>query len=446
MTERMLPTNEEAEKAVIGGVILNSNALQHDLPASDFYTTQHQAIWTHILKLDEQELPIEGMAIIEAAKANGGLDRIGGASYLVSLGNEVPSMENVEYYAKVVRDNAKRRRIIFASRTMALKAYDFGDPVEIISDFDTEMLKDVQISNAIKVGDKVMSRFDYYGKLMSGEIVPLLDFGLTDLASKCPIGKDDFIIIGASPGTGKTALALSMALGAALNGHPILFHSMEMPEAQVMDRLVSLVSGVPFERMRTGNFSESDSPKLTRAAGIISELPLFIDDRQGLSAAEIKASVASHKRKNGIEAVFIDYLQIMEEKGKFNGQHEKISFSTKALKNMAKKLFVTIIALAQTKQTVDLRDPPIPHEGDIEGSNEPRKACETMLLIYRQEMHLEKLQGLEDKAKGKKGKYIREDLIGAALVIIGKSRHSAPGGVRLYFAGKTMRFSNFSFD
>ena len=427
MIERVPPNSAEAERAVIGAALLNNEALQLQLAPAHFYRTGHQAIWAGVLSLEADGTPVDLVTLSGRIREIGEMDRVGGMVYLSSLTNEVPTVSNARHWADKIIELHRRRETILAAQDLLVESYAAqSDLNESLGAFDARLAQLSTTGRTERLRELLGPRFNYYEQLYQGNIPPGIPTGYRDLDDRAPIKAPDLVVVAGRTGMGKTGLALGMAKGAAKAGHEVLYFSLEMSRDQLADRLISSESKVDGQKFRRGNFVDADWPKLTEGAGRLSDLPITIDDRGGLTVSEIKATSADHKRKHGLSMIIIDHVLLMGVSGEKNNQAIRQLYQE--LKTLAKNLDVPVIALAQLNRSVETREPPIPTKSDLREGGEDE--ADTIFLIYRQDYYEDRLRQIEEASNGRK-KLIRPELEHVGRIIMEKNRHGPPAYIDL---------------
>lgn len=373
--QKLPPQNIEAEQSVLGGILLDNEAIFKAielLHEDDFYKPSHQKIYGALLKLSAKGEPADLVTLTQQLKEMGQLDRVGGSSYLATLINTVPTAANVRYYAKIVHEKAILRKLIRVSAEIVSRGYEESANLEEFLDFAEKAIFDVSnerfresftpVRDIVKTSFKVIEHLYERKETITG-----IPSGFTDL-DRITSGfqKSDLIIIAARPSMGKTSLVLNIAEHAALKAKvPTAFFSLEMSKEQLIMRMLTSMSRVDSAKLRIGRLSDSDWPKLTRAAGQLSDIPLFIDDSPSLSVLEIRAKCRRLKAEHKLGLIIIDYLQLMRGGYRSESREKEISEISRGLKALAKELYLPVIALSQLNRAVENRNDKRPIMADI---------------------------------------------------------------------------------
>jgi replicative DNA helicase len=378
--EKLLPQNIEAECGVLGSIIIDPEAIvqvSDFLHPDDFYRDAHHTIYEVILQLYEEHEPADFITICDELERRNKLEEVGGASYITSLINQVPTSGNVEFYGRIVERTAILRRLIHAAGQIAAIAYEEGD-ADIALDKAEQLI--FQISQRHARSDFSHMRdilAEYMNKLdqlheRHGSIVGV-PTGFTDLDRLTGgLQKSDLIVLAARPGIGKTSLAMSMAHNAALKYHnSVAFFSLEMSKDQLAQRLLSMDSGIDQQRLRTGRIEEEEWERIVYAMDTLSEANIWIDDTASITPLEMRSKSRRIHAQHGIDLIIVDYLQLMQATigGKRNENRvQEISEISRSLKGLARELNIPVLALAQLSRAVESRQSKVPQLSDLRES------------------------------------------------------------------------------
>ncbi|MHB8598007.1 MAG: replicative DNA helicase [Ktedonobacteraceae bacterium] len=378
--EKLLPQNIEAERGVLGSIIIDPEAIVQVadfLTAEDFYRDAHRTIYAVIVQLYEQREAADFITICDELERRNKLEDVGGASYITSLINQVPTSGNVEYYGRIVERTAILRRLIHAAGEIAAIAYDEVDAdlalekaEQLIFSIgqrhahtDFSLLRDLLDEFRIKL-DQLHER--------RGAIVGV-PTGFTDLDRLTGgLQKSDLIILAARPAMGKTSMALSLAHNSAIkHQRSVAVFSLEMSKEQLVQRLLSMDAGVDQQRLRTGWIEDDDWERISFSMGTLSEANIWIDDTAGISTVEMRSKARRLKAEHGIDMIIVDYLQLMQSSvgGKRNENRvQEISEISRNLKGLARELDMPVLALAQLSRAVESRQSKVPQLSDLRES------------------------------------------------------------------------------
>ncbi len=432
------PQNIEAEQSVLGGVLIEPDALSRVLEimrGPDFYREAHQKIFTAMVDMYQKGTPVDLITLSEHLLSRNQMEAVGGAAYLASLADAIPSAVNIEVYARIVRDKATLRRLISLSAEIASKSYRFSGDVEDILDQAEKSIFEISedkitphvypLSEVIKDSFRTIEELYDRKERVSG--VPTGFINLDQYTSG--LQPSDLIIVAGRPSMGKTAFALDMARNAATQAEiPVLIFSLEMSRQQLATRMLCSEARVDAHRLRSGYIGERDWPRLTSAAGVLSEAPIFIDDSAAMSVLQMRAKARRLKADRGLGLVVVDYLQLMSGRAGADRREQEISEISRSLKALAKELHLPVIALSQLNRKVEDRTDKRPVMADLRESGAIEQDADVILFIYRDEMY-------DENSKHK----------GIAEIIIGKQRNG-PSGVRvnLAFLNQYTRFENLA--
>jgi replicative DNA helicase len=395
--ERLPPQNVEAERAVLGSLLIDPDAILEVasfLRAEDFYRETHRLVYQAILDLHERREPADFITLSDELDRRGQLAEIGGAAYLTELINTVPTSIHVEYYARIVERTAILRRLITAAGQIAGLAYEEREDVDEIVDRAETIVFGVaerRLTRDLLPISHVLS--DYYDRINylyrhRGELIGI-PTGLADLDKILGgLQRSDLIIIAGRPGMGKTSLALSIALQAARKWDKrVAIFSMEMSTEQLVQRLVSAETGIDSQRLRRGEIQEDEWPRFVQATGLLSDMPIYIDDTPALSAMEIRAKTRRLHAEYGLDMVIVDYLQLMRGDGRAENRVQEISNISRGLKALARELNLPVVSLSQLSRAVESRHDKHPILSDLRESGSIEQDADVVVFIYRDELY-----------------------------------------------------------
>ncbi len=435
----MPPQNLEAERSVLGGILLDNqviNAVLEVINAADLYSEAHKKIFRAISEIYDRNEPVDLITLSSFLTDRNQLTQIGGMTYLASLVDNVPSSANAAHWAKIIREKAVIRQLISAANNILAKSYETGAEIDEILDRAEHSIFEISenkikpsfslIRGIIKESFKTIEALYARKELVTG--VPTGFLKLDDLTSG--FQKSDLIIIAGRPAMGKTAFALNIAQHVALEtALPVAVFSLEMSKEQLSMRLLSSEARVDSQRLRKGFLGETDWPKLTTAAGRLSEAPIYIDDTAAIMVLEMKAKARRLKAEAGLGLIVVDYIQLMRSGMSKDSREQEISEISRSLKALAKELNVPVIALSQLNRKVEDRTNRRPQMADLRESGAIEQDADVIIFIYRDEVY-NKDENNPDK--------------GIAEIIIGKQRNGPQGVVKLAFLDKYTRFENLA--
>ncbi|HVV26048.1 MAG TPA: replicative DNA helicase [Candidatus Saccharimonadales bacterium] len=430
------PQNSEAEASLLGALLIDSDAIVRiadNISAADFFEPRHQRIYEAISQLYEHHEAIDVLTLTDRLRSNGHLDSVGGPSYLTELTNFVPTAAHVEQYADIVAQKALRRRLIAASKDITGLGYDESKQLrELIEEAETRLFEVSQThikQNIISLEAILAESFDRLDDLHKDkQKIRGVPTGFKDMDDKLAgFQPSDLIILAARPSMGKTTLALNFAHNVAVQAkQPVLIFSLEMSKEQLVDRLLSMESGVDAWALRTGNLTDADFEKIGQAMGTLSEAQIYIDDTPGITVSDLrtKARREAHQRPLGL--IIVDYLQLMSGGSRFGNDFnrvQEISEISRGLKGIARELNVPVLALSQLSRSVESRSPQIPQLADLRESGSIEQDADVVAFIYREEYY-------NPETDNKK----------IAEVHIKKHRNGPTGNIELRFENEKQKF------
>ncbi|OYY48900.1 MAG: replicative DNA helicase [Methylophilales bacterium 28-44-11] len=442
---KLPPHSIEAEQSVIGGLLLENEALDKIadiLGPDDFYQHDHKTIYQHISKLIERNRPADIVTVAESLESTAELSGMGGIAYLGALAQNTPTAANIRRYAEIVRERAIMRKLVAVGSDIAGSAYSPNgrDAQQLLDEAEAKIFQIAEGGNRKSEGfqdikellPQVAERIDMLFSRDNPSDVTGIPTGFSDLDSMTSgLQPGDLVIVAGRPSMGKTAFSLNIAENVALDtGLPVAVFSMEMASTQLAMRMIGSVGRLDQHRMRTGRLEDEDWEKLTTALGKLNEAPIFIDEGAGLSSFDVRARARRLHRQTGkLGLIVIDYLQLMSAPAGKQGENRatEISEISRSLKALAKELDVPVIALSQLNRSVEQRPDKRPVMSDLRESGAIEQDADLILFIYRDEVYN---PDSPDK--------------GTAEIIIGKQRNGPIGRVRLTFIGANTRFENFA--
>jgi len=377
-SERMAPHNIEAEEAVLGSLLIDPDAIfkvASFLSPEDFYREKNGWIYEAIRDLHNRREPADFVTLCDELERRGQLEEVGGAVYITSLINAVPTAIHVEYYARIVERTAILRRLIGAAGQIAAIAYEGAEDVDEVVDRAEQILFGVsqrRITRDLVPIKQIIG--DYYDRIdylyqHRGELIGIpTGFSLLDKLLG-GLQRSDLIIVAGRPSMGKTSFVLSVAQNAArkFNQHVALF-SLEMSAEQIVQRLISAETGIDSQRLRLGNLEDDEWPLFVQATGILSEAPIFIDDTPSISALQMRTKARRLHAEHGLDLIIVDFLQLMRGDGRAENRVQEISSISRALKGLARELNVPVVAVSQLSRAVEARHDHRPILSDLRES------------------------------------------------------------------------------
>ena len=436
VSERPLPHNLEAEKAVLGAVLIHNPqinlAVELGIASQDFYRHAHQQIFDKMVSLSERNEVIDLVTLKEELNRAGNLNEVGGPAYIAALVDGVPKSTNVEYYAKIVKEKAILRSLIGSANKILSTAYqaeaDSDEQLDraeqSIFEIADQRLKGgfVKLHELLPGGVETIEKLQEHKDFLTG--VPT---GFTEL-DRLTSGfqPSDLVIVAARPAMGKTSLALNIAqyVGTKTEKTVGVF-SLEMSKEQLFLRMLTSEARIDAHRFRGGYLGSEEYKKLSDALGALGEASVFIDDSSSITVLEMRAKARRLKSEHGLHLLIVDYLQLMQGRGRFENRNLELASISRSLKSLAKELKVPVVALSQLSRAPESRSEHRPQLSDLRESGALEQDADVVLFIYREDQY-------DRKAENEN----------TAEVIIGKQRNGPTGTVRLAFLKEITRFEN----
>jgi replicative DNA helicase len=430
------PQNLEAESSVLGGVLLDNEAIDPVLELlrpEDFYRESHRKIFRAMIELADRNEPVDAITLGDHLKSKNELEAVGGSSYLTLLADFVPTAANISYYARIVREKAILRSLITAATNIATNGYEAqGDASELLDAAEKAIfdISEQKIKGSfVKVGDMMVDSIKMVEKLFQRKsTITGVPSGFKEFDAKTAgFQAADLIIIAARPGMGKTAFALNIASHAAYSDYGVAIFSLEMNKEQLAMRLLCSDARVDSSRVRTGYLSERDFPKLASAAGRLADMPIYIDDTPAISILELRAKVRRFARDRGkkLGLVILDYLQLMRGTGMAQNREQEISEISRSLKALAKEINVPVIAISQLNRRVEERNDKTPMLSDLRESGAIEQDADVIAFISRESA------------------YNPKSVDKTTTITIAKQRNGPTGEIKLTFLSEYTRFENY---
>ncbi|HHV95869.1 MAG TPA: replicative DNA helicase [Clostridiaceae bacterium] len=429
------PQNIEAEQSVLGSMLLDKDVIPgvlEVLKKEDFYREDHAEIFEAIADLFDRAEPIDIITVSERLKERGTLDKVGGLEYITNIATGVHTTANVKYYVGIVEEKSILRKLIKAASEIMAISYEAAEDVNVILDKAEKCIFDILQKRSTKgfvhIKDVLVDTFNRLEELYNNkEFITGVPSGFIDLDYKTAgFQNSDLILIAARPAMGKTAFALNVAQYAAVHKKiPVAIFSLEMSKEQIVNRFLCSEALIDSQKLKTGNLDDDDWDKIALALGPLSEAPIYIDDTPGISVMEIRAKCRRLKLEKNLGLVVIDYLQLMQGRGKFENRQQEISDISRSLKILAKEINVPVIALSQLSRAPDARSDHRPVLSDLRESGAIEQDADMVIFIYRDDYYN------PDTEK----KNIAE-------IIIAKHRNGSTGTVELIWLGQYTKFGN----
>jgi replicative DNA helicase len=440
--ERPLPHNLEAERNILGAVLLDNhslNAAVEKLRSEDFFLPQHRQIFERMIQLAEKQQAIDVVTLMEDLARRGELESAGGVPYLSQLADGLPRSTNVEHYARIVKEKAVLRNLAFSAAAIQEQALAGGDDADVILDRAEstifQIAEDRVRAGLIGVKELVRDNFERLERIFSeGRRITGLATGYAGLDNETAgLQPSELVILAARPSMGKTALALNIAENVAVrNGQPVAVFSLEMSKESLLLRMLASEARVDAHKFRTGHMGRDDWNKITRALTSLGDAPLWIDDSASSTVLEMGAKARRLKRDRGLSLMIVDYLQLVvpTNTGRGTNRQEEVSSISRALKGLAKELKVPIVVLSQLTRAPE-REERKPQLSDLRESGAIEQDADVVLFINRPNFYKMDLPE-EDRAK--------------AELIIAKQRNGPTGNLNFVFLARHTRFEEAAPD
>lgn len=434
---KLPPHHVEAEESILSAILLDNDTLTDVadiLRPHDFYKPSHQLIFKAMSELYSKGEPVDLVTLVNHLKESGKLEETGGAAYLARIMDSVPITVNAEYHARIIHDKASLRRLVEKSTEIIHRCYEERGEASEIIDFAQSAIFNVAdntlkpsfshiseliIQNTITLEERQNNNSEYSGIPSGYKQFDALTSGLQN---------SDLIILAARPSMGKTAFALNVARNVAINENKMVaVFSLEMAKEQLSMRLLTAEARVNSDKLKTGLIDEDDWLRVTEAASVMSEAPIYIDDTPNITAMEIRAKARRLKLDNELAVIIIDYLQLMKGPSMGDRRDLEIAEISRSLKSLAKELNIPIIALSQLNRMLEQRSDKRPLMSDLRESGAIEQDADIIVFIYRDEVY--------NKEENNPNK-------GKAELIVAKNRNGATGKAHLTFIGQYTRFEN----
>jgi replicative DNA helicase len=438
-TERGLPQNLEAERSVLGAILLEPASLASVFPIlreDDFFPDTHRRIYRSMMDLAQRSAEIDVLTLKEDLDRTGAVEKAGGAAYLSSLLDAVPDVANVEHYARIVKEKSTLRRLIRAGQRMVREGLSGEkDAQKLLGDVTGEVFdiaEDAVAGGFERIGEITKHNLDIIddAKDRSGTVSGLATGFLELDRMTSGLQNTDLIILAARPAVGKTSLALNIAQHVSIReGRSVGVFSLEMSKEQIGFRVLCSEADVDAKKVRDGYASGEAITRLVLAQSKVAGARFFVDDGSALSVPEMRAKAQRLKREHGLDLLVVDYLQLMMGHGRFDNRTQEVSQISRGLKLLAKELKVPILALSQLsrqpeRRTGELRRPQL---ADLRESGSLEQDADVVVFLYREELY--------DKDTERKG---------IADVIVAKQRNGPTGDFPLVFLADHMTFANYA--
>jgi replicative DNA helicase len=437
--ERTLPHNLEAERSVLGAILVHNDAFNlaaQVIDSNDFYRDAHRRIFDKMVALNERHDAIDFVTLKEELGRSGQLDEVGGPAYVASLADGVPRATNVEYYAKIVKEKSTLRNLIYAANKILTNAYEADQDSDLVLD-DAESAIFAVADDRLKAGfvpmrELVKESFPKIEQLFEQKrLITGVPTGFVDLDEMTRgLQSGDLIIVAARPSMGKTSLVLNIAQYVATQPeHSVGFFSLEMSKESLFLRLLTAEAQVDGHRLLSGAIGGKDYGRISHALETLSSMKLFIDDTANIGVLEMRAKSRRLQAEHGLSLLIVDYIQLMSGRGRFENRTLELASISRSLKGLAKELRVPIVVLSQLSRAPESRSDHRPQLSDLRESGALEQDADVVALIYRDDVY---------------NKDPNSPDAGTAELILAKQRNGPTGTVRLAFLREQTRFANLA--
>ncbi len=409
--ERPLPANLDAERSLLGAILLDNHALNtviELLRLEDFFLEQHRRVLDAMVRLAERQQAIDLVTLSDELARRGELEAGGGAAYLAQLLDGVPRVTNVEHYARIVKEKALLRNLVHAAHAIQQQALEAEEGAEEVLDraeaFIFSIAEERIRAGLVGVKELVKENWDRLEKIFSeGRRITGLPTGYQQLDNLTSgLQPSELVILAARPSMGKTSLALNIAENVALREkRPVAIFSLEMSKESLLLRLLASQARVDAHKFRTGHLGRDDWSKMTQSLGQLAEAPLWVDDSGSATVMEMGAKARRLKRDKGLALLIVDYLQLVSGRGRFANRNEEVGSITRGLKGLAKELRVPVMVLSQLTRAPE-REERRPQLADLRESGAIEQDADVVLFIYRPNFYRSEVSE-EDRRKAEVG-------------------------------------------
>ncbi len=435
--ERTLPHNLEAERSVLGAILVHNDAFNlaaQVIDSRDFYRDAHRRIFDRMVSLNERHDAIDFVTLKEELARAGELDEVGGPAYVASLADGVPRATNVEYYARIVKEKSTLRNLIYAASKIVTNAYEADQESDLILD-EAESAIFAVADDRLKAGfvamrDLVKDSFPKIEKLFEQKrLITGVPTGFVDVDEMTRgLQAGDLIIVAARPSMGKTSLVLNIAQYVASLGDQVVgFFSLEMSKESLFLRLLTSEAQIDGHRLMSGAIGGNDYHRISHALEKLNSMKLFIDDTANIGVLEMRAKSRRLQSEHGLNLLVVDYIQLMSGRGRFENRTLELASISRSLKGLAKELNVPIVVLSQLSRAPESRSDHRPQLSDLRESGALEQDADVVVLIYRDDVYNRDPNSPD---------------AGTAELILAKQRNGPTGVVKLAFLREQTRFAN----
>lgn len=436
LLDKVPPQNLEAEQAVLGSMLLSQEAIAEAieiLEANHFYHAAHRKIFSVMVKLFDENKPVDLLTLSDELKKKGILEEVGGPAYLAVIANSVPSAANLMQYAKIVKEKYILRSLINVATDIITRCQEPFDDVDLLLDRAEQAIFEIVTHKVegtfVPIKDIVKASIEAIDGIYQRQVhitgIPT-GFDNFDIMT-AGLQPSDFIVVAGRPSMGKSAFACCIAEHVALEEKlPLAIFSLEMSKEHLVQRMLCARARVDNHKLRSGFLNLEDWPKLTASASQLSDAPIYIDDTPGISILELRAKARRLKARHDIKLLILDYLQLMKGSGRSENRQQEISEISRSLKDLARELNIPVLAISQLSRAVESRADHRPQLSDLRESGAIEQDADLVVLLLREEYY-----------------HPNEENRGIAEVIIAKQRNGPVGTIKLRFIKEYARFENF---
>ena len=433
--DRPLPHNLEAEKCVLGAILLHNDAFNlaaELIDSRDFFRDAHRRVFDKMVRLSERGDVIDLVTLRDELGRSGDLEEVGGPAYITALVDGVPRSTNVEYYARIVKERSTLRNLIYSANRILATAYEAEQDAALQLDQAEKAIFDIAEdrirSGFVPVRDLVQGSFDTIEKLQEHKgLVSGVATGFSDLdLLTSGLQPSDLLIVAGRPSMGKTSFMLNVAVHVGTKTDKTVgIFSLEMSREQLFLRMLTSQAEIDAQRFRGGFLSERDYGQLSHALGTLADARIFIDDSASLGVLEMRAKARRLMAEHGLHLLIVDYIQLMQGRGRFENRTQELGAISRALKGLAKELAVPLVALSQLSRAPEARSDHRPQLADLRESGALEQDADVVMFIYREDQYNPSPENEN-----------------VAEIIVGKQRNGPTGVVRLAFRKQITRFEN----
>ncbi|MDE8341391.1 replicative DNA helicase [Erysipelothrix rhusiopathiae] len=451
---RKLPYSQDAEMALLGTLLVFPESVavveEYDMQVDDFYNTEHQKIFSHMLEIIERGRVLDATTLITRLKDQHEIDSVGGVEYLFALTENSATPASVKHYIEVVQEKAQMRRLIDVGQSIAEKGFDSTTELTALLDEAEQRILEVtrvrrttEMQRSREVVNEVMENLNRIRDNHDRITGLKTNYSHLDNVTN-GLQRGDLIILAARPSVGKTAFALNLALNAARHNKDekagMAIFSLEMPATHLISRMLSAQSSVKSEYLRTGNLNDEQLNNVYAGANVLSKLNIFIDDSSTITVPEIFSKCRKLKSEGNLDMIVIDYIQLISGRGKTESRQQEVSEISRGLKQLAREMDCPVIALSQLSRLVERRDSKIPQLSDLRESGSIEQDADIVMFLYREDYYKDR-EGEEDD-----GPQMPKPEQQEVLLKMAKHRNGALADITLMFNASISKFYGVAGD